>query len=88
MPYDNSYCPYDIWAPSERTKVENVAFSSYAYHKQKIEDFINALAATADPNNLWTQRQIAQDLNICIEDFTDDEIDYIGNEVGRRYCYR
>lgn len=85
---DNSYCPYDIWAPGERTKVENVAFSSYAYHNQKMEDFINALAAVPDPNNYGVQNQIARSLGIRIDDFTDDEISYMENEIGRRHMYK
>ena len=85
---NNSHCPYDIWAPGERTKVENVAFSSYAYHQQEIEDFINALAAVHNPNNYEVQCDIARNLGIRIDDFTDDEINYMENEIGRRYYYK
>ena len=53
---ERSDCPYDLWAPDHRSKVTNVAFSAYAYHQQGIEDFINALAATEDPNDYGVQR--------------------------------
>lgn len=82
---DNSYCLYDIWAPGERTKVENVAFSSYAYHNQEMENFINALAAVPDPNDLTVQQNIAYNLGINIDNFSDQEIEYIEKEIERRY---
>ena len=78
-------CPYDLWAPSHRSKDTNVGFSTYAYHQQGIEDFINALAATEDPNDYGVQREIARSLSINMDDFTDADIKYIEREVAKRW---
>lgn len=84
-PCERSDCPYDLWAPDHRSKVVNVAFSAYAYHQQQVEDFIDALAAVADPNDYEVQRQVSHDVGVRIDDFTDDEINYIEREVAKRW---
>ena len=66
----------------------DTVFGAYAYHNQKMEDFINALAAVPDTNNYGVQNQIARELGIRIDDFTDDEISYMENEIGRRHMYK
>ena len=57
----------------------------YTYHQQKVEDFINALAATEDPNDYGVQCEIARSLSINMDDFTDAEIEYIEREVAKRW---
>jgi hypothetical protein len=57
----------------------------YTYHQQKVEDFINELAATEDPNDYGVQREIARSLKINMDDFTDAEIEYIEREVAKRW---
>ena len=57
----------------------------YTYHQQKVEDFINALAATEDPNDYGVQREIARSLSINMDDFTDTEIEYIEREVAKHW---
>ena len=57
----------------------------YTYHQQKVEDFINELAATEDPNDYGVQREIARSLEINMDDFTDAEIEYIEREVAKRW---
>lgn len=57
----------------------------YTYHQQKVEDFINALAATEDPNDYEVQREIARSLSINMDNFTDAEIEYIEREVAKRW---
>ena len=85
IPCERPDCSYDLWAPDHRSKVVNTAFSAYAYHQQGIEDFINALAATEDPNDYGVQREIARSLSINMDDFTDAEIEYIEREVAKRW---
>lgn len=57
----------------------------YTYHQQKVEDFINALAAVADPNDYEVQRYVARDVDIRIDDLSDGEINYIEREVAKRW---
>lgn len=78
-------CPFDLWAPAYRSKATNVAFSAYAYHQQEIEDFIDALAATSDPNDYSNQCAAAQYSGLDVNSLTSDEIDYIEREVAERY---
>ena len=41
-----------ITPPWYRDPVEHTAFNAYAYSQQRIENFINALAAADDPNDI------------------------------------
>ena len=66
----------------------DTVFGAYAYHNQKMEDFINALAAVSNPNSYEIQYEVARSLGVRIDDFTDDEINYMENEIGRRRMYR
>ena len=66
----------------------DTVFGAYAYHNQKMEDFINALVAVPDPNNYGVQCDIARSLGVRIDDFTDDEVRYMENEIERRRQYR
>ena len=84
-PCARSDCSYDLWAPDHRNKVVNVAFSVYAFHQQQIEDFINALAATSDPNDYSNQYAAAQCAGLDPDTLTSDEIEYIEREVANRY---
>lgn len=85
-PCENPHCPYDLWAPDRHDKVTNVAFSAYAFHQQKIEDFINALAACPDPNDYEVQRSLARQILGCsLDRLTDAEIKYIEKEVAKRW---
>ena len=77
-------CPFDLWAPGPRHKVENVAFSCYAKHTQDMEDFIDALAASADPNDWATQNRLAAAHDINLNSLTRQEREYIEREVAKR----
>lgn len=81
---ENSRCPYDLWAPNDRSKVENVAFSAYAFHQQNIEDFINELAASPDPNDPDIQAAVANSVNLSFNSLTSYDIEYIEREVNKR----
>ena len=77
--------PFDIWAPDCRCDMNNTAFSAYAYHEQQIEDFIEALAASPDPNDGAAQIRIAASVGISPNSLTPDELRYIEREVEKRY---
>lgn len=70
-------CPFDLWAPGERTKIENVAFSLYAKHEQEKEDVIQMILEAAV--NGSTDFSIQLD-----DDFSDEDVKYIKEEVYRR----
>ena len=74
--HSENYCPFDLWAPGERTKIENVPFSAYAKHEQEKEDVIQMiLAAARGETNLSIQ------LDDC---FSESDVEYIKEEVYRR----
>ena len=77
--------PFDIWTPDCRCDMNNTAFSAYAYHEQQIEDFIEALAASPDPNDGAAQVRIAASIGISPNSLTPDELRYIEREVEKRY---
>ena len=53
-----------IIPPGCQCSMEHLAFNVYAYHQQEIENFINHLAKSDDPNDFYTQR--VEDLNPLI----------------------
>ena len=59
--------------------------SMYYYHRQKMEDFIKKLAASANPNELATQHRIAHEVGINLKHLTSSDIDYIEREVVKRW---
>lgn len=81
----HAHCTFDIWAPDRHSSINNLAFSAYAFHQQQIEDFINALAATSDPNDYSNQCVAAQCAGLDPNTLTSDEIEYIEREVAKRY---
>ena len=84
-PCERADCSYDLWAPDHRSKVVNTAFSAYAYHQQQIEDFIDVLAASDDPNDQHNQYAAARCVELDPDSLTSDEIAYIEREVAKRY---
>lgn len=78
-------CSFDLWAPDHRTKGNNVGFSAFALYTQTIEDFIDVLAATNDPNDEDIQYAAAAQVGLNINSLTSKEIEYIEREVARRY---
>lgn len=71
------HCPFDLWAPGERNKIENVAFSAYAKHEQEREDVIQMILAAAARGET--------DLSIELDDhFSEEDVKYIEEEVYRR----
>ena len=84
----SSHCPFDLWAPDQRSKIENVAFSAYAKSTQDIEDFIDDLAAATNPNDMATQSRLAAAHDINLDSLTRQEREYIESEVAKRYVWR
>lgn len=73
-----------IKAPWYRPE-EDVEFTLFAAEQTKIEELINRLAKEEDPNDFWRQRMICRELDLNLDDLTDDEIHYIEKEVARRW---
>lgn len=84
-PCERDDCSYDLWAPDHRSKMVNTAFSAYAYHQQQIEDFIEVLAASDDPNDSYEQYAAARCIGLNPNSLTSDEIEYIEREVAKRH---
>ena len=76
---------FGISGPGCQCSMERLAFNAYAFHQQQIEDFINALAATSDPNDYFNQYAVAQCVGLDLDTLTSDEIKYIEREVAKRY---
>ena len=74
-----------ITPPWYRDPIEHTAFNAYAYSQQRIEDFINALAAADDPNDISAQADAAMAANLNINSLTSNERDYIEREVAKRW---
>lgn len=72
-----------IKAPWYRPE-EDVVFTLFAAEQTKIEELINRLAQEEDPNDFWRQRMICRELDLNLDDLTDDEIHYIEEEIARR----
>ena len=77
-----------ISSPGCQCPMEHLAFNAYAYHQQQIEDFIDALAAADDPNDMDEQFYAALAANLDTSSITDQEREYIESEVAKRYVQR
>jgi hypothetical protein len=60
-------------------------FLGWMSHQQEIEDFINELAATDDPNDESNQLRASYRTGIHLNRLTNDEIAYIEKEVAKRW---
>lgn len=77
-------CSYDLWAPDNRSKVVNTAFSAYAYHQSAIDDYVNLLAAADDPNDPYTQTSLLYQVGLTPDTLTSEDMNYIEREVSER----
>lgn len=57
-------------------------FGCMFVRKQMIDDFIEVLAATDDPNDYSNQMDAARCVGINLHDLTADEIEYIEEELS------
>lgn len=64
--------------------IEQTAFNAFAYHQQNIEDFIDTLAASDDPNDYSNQYAAARSANLDVNSLTAQEREYIEREVTKR----
>lgn len=76
--------PFDIWAPDCRCPVNNTAFSAYAFHQQKIEDFIDIIVNSNNPNDTIVQTNALRKVGLKPSDLTSDDIVYIEREVNKK----
>lgn len=74
-----------ISSPGCQCPMEHLAFNAYAYRQQQIEDFIDALAAADDPNDMDAQFHAALAANLNTSSITGQEQEYIEREVAKRY---
>ena len=63
----------------------DTTFQVFAFHQQKIEDFISFLSGCEEPNSLQNQKAAANWANLDLNTLTSDEIDYIEREVERKW---
>lgn len=75
---------FGITPPGCDCPMEFTAFNSYAYHQQKIEDYINILAAAPDPTDWHAQIEAITESDIDYHLLTADDIEYIEREVAKR----
>lgn len=59
----------------------NNTFIGWACHKEEIEDFIEVLSATDDPNDRTNQYEAARCVGLNFNLLTSDEVKYIENRV-------
>ena len=60
-------------------------FLGYARHEQMKSDLIDALARVADPNDEFTQRQVARSIGCSLEEFSDSELAEMGDAIARKW---
>ena len=80
----HSHCTFDIWAPDKHSSMNNLAFSAYAHHQQLMDDFIEVLAASDDPNDVYNQYEAARCVGLDINSLTMEDIQYMEREVAKR----
>ena len=76
--------PFDIWAPDCRCPINNTAFSVYAFHQQKIEDFIDIIVNSNNPNDTIVQTNALRKVGLKRNELTSDDIVYIEREVNKK----
>ena len=77
----HSHCVFDIWAPDIHSSINNMAFSAYANRQELIEDFIDILSTMDDPNDYINQCIAARCVGLDPASLTENEIEYIEEEV-------
>ena len=79
---------YGISPPGCQCPMQQTAFNAYAYNQQRLENFINYLASTDDPNDFDNQSAAALAANLNIGSLTAQERNYIESEVAKRHVWR
>lgn len=97
--YDENHCRYSVWAPGPtgeqfgRDLAGNRAFSCFAMesegdlptHRGKIEKVINLLAQSSNPNDFDIQNAVFNLAGLDSDTLTSNEVEYIENEVARKW---
>ena len=78
------FMAWGVVPPWQTNQVEHTAFNAYAYHQQKIEEFIDLLAAEADPNDADTQWAMLRQVGLSADSLSPYDIHYIEREVAKR----
>lgn len=79
--FNNEYCPLEIWAPGNRSHVENTAFTLFAIdceRKSEFERIIETAVDAYDPSR-YLQEEVLESKR-----FTSKEKEYILKEVEYR----
>lgn len=72
--HDENYCPFDLWGPDRHTKINNVAFSSYAVHEQEKANIVETILARAAEGDY--------NFNIDVnDDFSDEDLEEIKTKI-------
>lgn len=86
----DNHCQYEVWAPWYHNHVEDMAFNLFAMdveeRRSKIEQVIQLLTMATDPNHPGTQENVFLVVGLPSTSLTAEEIEYIENEVTRRYA--
>lgn len=64
---------------------QDMAFTCYAMHTQAIEDIIEDLVNSIDPNDYNIQQKIFQKHGVNMSSLTMQEIQYIEREVSKKW---
>ena len=75
---------FGVSPPGCQCSMEHLAFNAYACHQQEIEDFIEVLAASDNPNDADEQYAAARCVGLNPNSLTSDEMEYIEREVAKR----
>ena len=78
--HDSNRCIFDLWSPVDDPNgcaIENRAFSPYEKHEQEKEDVIQMILEAARNGEDTFSIQLD-------DDFSDEDIEYIKEEVYRR----
>ena len=75
---------FGITSPGCQCPMEQTAFNAYAYRQQQIEDFIDVLATSDDPNDYHNQRAASMCVGLSLNSLTSDEVEYVEREVAKR----
>lgn len=75
---------FGISPPGCQCPINFTAFNAYAYHQTCIDNYVDRLAITDDPNDSVTQTNLLYAAGLSPDALTSDDMEYIEREVNRR----
>lgn len=75
---------FGISSPGCQCPMEFTAFNAYAYHQQKLDDYVSALVAAGGPTDRVTQTKLLYEVGFICSELSAADIDYIEREVAKR----